>query len=185
MFFCGTETLHPQLPKRYSRCSCHVKRIHIVRHGNLNGKRSAGYRFCWQTVTFCTHYQCKSRRSFQFGMIKRDGIVRQCHGSGTESQCVQRIHRLVNPCPGNKENTSHRNPHRSSVQRITRIARYQHSINAKSCSRTEYGANISRIHHSVYHYNPSRITTYIFYSSHPRSLHGTKHASGQRIPCQL
>ena len=86
-----------QLPKSHGRGGCHVERIHAVRHGDTDRAVAAGDGLGAQTLTLGPHKDCKAGLVLQNGVIKRNGIVRQRHGSARETGGMQGIQSIMGP----------------------------------------------------------------------------------------
>ena len=124
-------------------------------------------------IPFCSHHNSQPRFSRQYGMIYRDRIISQRHGSSTETKLVQIANRTIQPCPWNQEHRTHRHPYRTAIQRIARIACQQNSIYPKSSCRTEYRPDIGSVHHTVNDYNPPGIPADLFHRGQHRTTHST------------
>lgn len=86
-----------QLPKRHGRGGCHVERIHAVRHGDTDRAIAAGNGLSAQALPLGPHKDCKAGLVLQNGVIKRNGIVRQRHGSTRETGGMQGIQSIMGP----------------------------------------------------------------------------------------
>lgn len=86
-----------QLPKRHGRGGCHVERIHAVRHGDTDRAIATGDGLSAQALPLGPHKDCKAGHVLQNGVIKRNGIVRQRHGSARETGGMQGIQSIMGP----------------------------------------------------------------------------------------
>lgn len=86
-----------QLPKRHGRGGCHVERIHAVRHGDTDRAIATGDGLSAQALPLGPHKDCKAGLVLQNGVIKRNGIVRQRHGSARETGGMQGIQSIMGP----------------------------------------------------------------------------------------
>ena len=164
---------NPELPKGNSSCCSHIERIHSMCHRDTDYIISFSNCLVRKPIPFCSHHNSQPRFSRQYGMIYRDRIISQRHGSSTETKLVQIANRTIQPCPWNQEHRTHRHPYRTAIQRIARIACQQNSIYPKSSCRTEYRPDIGSVHHTVNDYNPPGIPADLFHRGQHRTTHST------------
>lgn len=86
-----------QLPKRHGGRGGDVERVHAVRHGDTDRAIATGDGLGAQALTLGPHKDCKAGLVLQNGVIKRNGIVRQRHGSARETGGMQGIQSIMGP----------------------------------------------------------------------------------------
>lgn len=173
-----------QLPKRYSRSSGYIQRVHLMRHWDTGYIVGGVDGFLRQTVTFRSHDNGETVLGAELGVINADRIVSQCHCHCLEAKRTQVCLGTVSPCPRHEEDGAHRNADGTAVERIAGVARQQYGVNAESCCRAEDGSDVGGVDNAIDDHHTMGIAADISNRRTRTTAHGAKHATRKGITGQ-
>ena len=139
----------------------------------------------WESVALGSHNDGKTRLGGKDGRVKGYGIIGKCHSDSLKTEGGKVRGTARQPCPWNKEHRAHGHTYGTSVVWVARVGGYQYGIHAKCCGRAEDGSYVGGVHYAIDDTQAACPLAYLLNGGRLRTAHGTQHATGKDIACQL